>query len=182
MIHIKEQFLTGPPGHLYRRTTVFMNRQSSVNFAFYPLENIEVLTSEIRCLFVVETVRCNLTNGSLCRSGDSDTLHQQLYFQSFHENNTVMSCYSRPGLVIWAIARCRLIGWYVGLIWCSSGSGRLRFLSTGRFTRRWYVAITERRNVSLLSQNVFNWVLVQLSPVRCIVVLLRSGANRIDKS
>jgi hypothetical protein len=37
--------------------------------------------------------------------------------------------YSRPGLVIWAIARCTLIGRYVGLMWCSSGGGRLRFLS-----------------------------------------------------
>jgi hypothetical protein len=64
--------------------------------------------------------------------------------------------YSRPGLVIWAIARCKLIGWYVGLIRCSSGSGRLRFLSTGRFTGRWYVVITKRQNASLLTQNLFN--------------------------
>jgi hypothetical protein len=44
--------------------------------------------------------------------------------------------YSQPGLVIWAIARCELIGLYVGLMWCSSAIGRLRFLSMGRFTRR----------------------------------------------
>jgi hypothetical protein len=37
--------------------------------------------------------------------------------------------YSWPGLVIWAIARCTLIGRYVGLMWCSSAIGRLRFLS-----------------------------------------------------
>jgi hypothetical protein len=46
--------------------------------------------------------------------------------------------YSRPGLVIWAIARCTLIGRYLGLMWCSSALGRLTFLSMGRFTGRWY--------------------------------------------
>jgi hypothetical protein len=102
----------------------------NIGFAFNWLHSI--MSQKIEELFSFVT--------HLCDDGCMYQLHCMVL--SCFCNDRV-SYYSQPGLVFWAIARCKLIGLYVGLMWCSSAIGRLRFLLTGRFTGRWYVVITK---------------------------------------